>query len=303
MKRMLLLLISALLLASCSATAMQGTDSTPPAVSKTESYASSAPESTDTQSEPVVTKVSLSEREIALLNAYLTAYEGDFEDFADFRAEAVFCGVYGKYTVAFCGYEPWGKITDGVIESLFPYEPLRIGVYLIDGEQVISLEKAIADGIDPDALESMLPASAVCALNRRPAEEPTVEYIKNYLDDACTKNGWQKEDYLVYGEPTLLGVLDGFDIVRYQLMSTYVTWEMEYLPEGWSKDYLKSPAGASRCGVYAIRDGEVLRLEDAVGTELEIEEVYELLPMIARCYLDMVLGFPFAEDGTITGVK
>ena len=303
MKRMLLLLISALLLVSCSATALQGTDSTPPAVFKTESDASSAPESTETQSEPVVTKDSLSEREIALLDAYLTDYEGGFDHFADFRKEPLFCGVFEKYTVAFCGYEPWGKITDGVIESLFPYEPLRIGVYLIDGEQVISLEQATESGIDPDALGSMLPASAVCALNRRPADEQTVEYIKNYLDDACTENGWQKEDYLVYGEPTLLGVLDGFDIVRYQLMSTYVTWEMEYLPEGWSKDYLKSPAGASRCGVYAIRDGEVLRLEDAVGTELEIKEVYELLPMIARCYLDMVLGFPFAEDGTITGVK
>ena len=101
----------------------------------------------------------------------------------------------------------------------------------------------------------------------------------------------------------LLGTLDGYKLVKNVYFST-ATLEEDPTPDGWETETVTvHPEGASRCGIYVIDNGEVLRLEEAVGTILALEDVYGVLNITEHCYLDMALSFPFLEGETITGVK
>ncbi len=259
--------------------------------------------------EPISQKTALTEEELALLDDYLTAFESNL-DVKEYRTEPQFLGEVDGYTLAYCGYTLGDKVEDGVWYSLFPYYPLQYsGVFLLDDGKIFTMEEAPEQGVSQESFASLLPQEVQNALNRRPAKEALSaeewkmldEFIDGTVEGALSPG---EKDYIKRWPEIWLGSVGGYDLVWCPFVDTAKGWESaEYgIPEGWDYDCYVYPEGGSRAGVYLVKGNKLLKLEEVVGTEVQLEEVYPLLPLRVLFYLEIALDFSFIEE-PITAVK
>ena len=111
-------------------------------------------------------------------------------------------------------------------------------------------------------------------------------YLTAAEEKDLEERGWQ------YGEreekPIFLGVVGDYTLCEWR----YYRWQMEHLelPEGALPYYYVYPSYASQCGVYALDDENILKLEDVLGVQMTIDKVHDLLTVTSRQCLDELLN-------------
>lgn len=316
MNRIILYVLAAcLLLTGCASAVAEGGsrdisvhDSSAPAEESSVPAEESEAVSEDAVSEEqILQKTALTEEELALLDDYLTAFEGDL-DVKEYRTEPRFLGETEGYTLAYCSYTLGDKVENGIWYSLFPYFPMQYsGVLLLGNGKAFTIEEALEQGVAQESFTSLLPQEVQNALNRRPAKEALSaeewkmldEFIDGTVEGALSPG---EKDYIKRWPEIWLGTVGGYHLVWCPFMDTAKGWETaEYgLPEGWDFDCYNYPEGGSRAGVYLVKGNELLKLEEAVGTKVPPEELYPLLPLNVRFYLELALGCPFTEESITT---
>lgn len=102
------------------------------------------------------------------------------------------------------------------------------------------------------------------------------------LQDKGWQNGNREE------KPIFLGIVGSYTLCEWR----YYEWQMHdlELPEGALPYYYVTPSFASQCGVYALDDENILKLEDVLREHMTLDEVYDLLTVTSRQFLDELLN-------------
>ncbi len=111
-------------------------------------------------------------------------------------------------------------------------------------------------------------------------------YLTALEEKDLEERGWQNGNR--EEEPIFLGVVDGYTLCEWR----YYEWQMHdlELPEGALPYYYVTPSFASQCGVYALDDENILKLEDVLREHMTLDEVYDLLTVPSRQFLEELLN-------------